>query len=81
MMDYKRLLELISKPWLNTNEIMQVAECGRNTATRIRMEIEQMIIDSGKILPKSNKKHVPTRMVLAYLGMDEEYIKNMASLL
>ena len=79
-MDYKRLLELISKPWINTNEIMEVAMCGRNTATKIRMEIEQKIIDSGKILPKSNKKHVPTRLVLTYLGLDEEYIKNMASL-
>ena len=79
-MNYKELLILISKPWIDTNEIMEIAECGRNTATKIRMEIEQNIIDSGKRIPISNRKHVPTRLVLDYLGMDEEYIKNMASL-
>lgn len=79
-MDYKRLLELISKPWIDTSGIMQVAECGRNTATKIRVEIEQIILDSGKRIPISNRKHVPTKLVLEYLGLDVEYIKNMASL-
>ena len=79
-MDYKKLLELISKPWIDTNGIMEVALCGRNTATRIRIEIEQTILESGKKIPISNKKHVPTRLLLEYLGLDEEYIKHMASI-
>lgn len=79
-MDYKRLLELISKPWVDTCGIMEIAQCGRNTATRIRIEIEQSILESGKRIPISNRKHVPTKLVLDYLGIDESYVMNMASL-
>lgn len=79
-MSYKQLLSIISKPWVTTEDIMQIAACGRNTATQIRWDIEKIIIDSGKKLPVSNKKHVPTRLVLNYLGLDEEYIKNMSSI-
>lgn len=79
-MDYKQLLSIISKPWVTTEDIMQIASCGRNTATQIRWDIEKIIIDSGKKLPVSNKKHVPTRLVLDYLGLDVDYIKNMASI-
>ncbi len=79
-MSYKELLELISKPWIDTAGIMKIAECGRNTATNIRMEIEQSIINSGKRIPVSNRKHVPTRLVLEYLGLDEDYIKLMANM-
>ena len=79
-MNYKELLILIYTPWIDTNGIMEIAACGRNTATKIRMEIEQTILDSGKRIPISNRKHVPTRLVLDYLGLDVDYIKNMASL-
>lgn len=63
-MKYKDLLELISKPWIDTYGIMEIAECGRNSATKIRMEIEQSIIESGKKIPVSNRKHVPTKLVV-----------------
>lgn len=79
-MTYKELLEIISKPWVTTEDIMKIASCGRNTATKIRWDIESIIIESGKKLPISNKKHVPTRLVLDYLGLDVDYIKNMASI-
>lgn len=59
---------------------MEIASCGRNTATRIRLEIEKEILSSGKKIPISNKKHVPTRLVLNYLGLDEEYIKHMSNI-
>lgn len=79
-MKYKDLLELISKPWIDTYGIMEIAECGRNSATKIRMEIEQSIIESGKKIPVSNRKHVPTKLVVEYLGLDIDYIKSMAQL-
>lgn len=79
-MNYKQLLSIISKPWVTTEDIMQIAACGRNTATQIRWDIEKIITDSGKKLPVSNKKHVPTRLVLGYLGLDEDYIIHMANI-
>lgn len=79
-MNYKELLEIISKPWIDTNGIMEIAQCGKNSAIKIRWDIEKSILDSGLKLPKSNKRHVPTKLVLEYLGLDVEYIKNMASI-
>lgn len=79
-MNYKDLLELVVKPWVDTYQIMAIAQCGKNSATKIRMEIEQSIIESGKKLPVSNKKHVPTKLVLEYLNLDLNYIKEMAKL-
>lgn len=79
-MNYKELLDIISKPWIDTNGIMQLAQCGKNSAIKIRWDIEKSILNSGLKLPKSNKRHVPTKLVLEYLGLDVEYIKNMASI-
>ena len=78
-MDYKEMEQLILKPWIDTYGIMQLAECGKNTAIKIRLEIEKHIIDSGLRIPIARKKKVPTRLVLEYLGLDENYIMQMAS--
>lgn len=79
-MNYKELLSIIVKPWIDTQEIMQIASCGRNSATKIRIDIENEIKSSGKKIPVSSRKHVPTKMVLNYLGLEEEYIRYMASI-
>ena len=78
-MNYKEMEQLILKPWIDTYGIMQLAECGKNTAIKIRLEIEKHIIDSGLRIPIARKKKVPTRLVLEYLGWDENYIIQMAS--
>lgn len=77
-MDYIKMYELISKPWIDTTGIKQLAQCGLHSATKIRLEIEKQILESGKQLPLSSKKNVPTKMVLDYLGLDENYIYTMA---
>lgn len=77
-MDYIKMYELLSKPWIDTEGIMKLAQCGKHSATKIRLEIEQQILDSGKKLPLSSRKNVPTKMVLDYLGLDENYIYTMA---
>ncbi len=79
-MDYKEILSIALSPWTDVHGIMQLAKCGKNTASRIRTDIEKQVVDSGKRLPTDNKKYVPTRLVLEYLGLDEEYIIKMASL-
>ncbi len=80
-MNYKELLELILKPWVSIDEIMLLADCGKNTATEIRTDIEKSILESGKKLPKSTKKHIPTKLLLEYLNLDENYIIKMANII
>lgn len=77
-MSYKVLSEYISKPWVDTDDIMKIACCGKNSAIKIRLEIEQQVLNSGKKLPVSSRKYIPTRLLLDYLGMDVDYICSMA---
>lgn len=78
-MNYKELSELISKPWVDTDDIMQIACCGKNSAMKIRGDIEQLLLESGKKLPLSSRKYVPTKLLLEYLGLDIDYIFSMAN--
>jgi len=71
--------EIILKPWIDTDGIMKLAECGKNTAIKIRTDIEKNIIDSGLRVPIARKKKIPTRLVLEYLGLDTDYIIQMAN--
>ena len=63
-MNYKELIELISKAWMNSNDIMRLCNCGKNTAIKIRKDIEKVIMDEGKVVPPSMTKYVPTKLVL-----------------
>lgn len=78
-MNYKEMLEIVSKVWINSNDIMKLCNCGKNTANKIRQDIEKIIIDNGKVIPPSVVKYVPTKLVLEYIGLDEDYIFKMAS--
>lgn len=77
-MDYVEMKELISKVWLDVDDIMRLAQCGKHSATNIRNEIEDQIVASGKKVPTGVRKCVPTKMVLDYLGLDIDYICTMA---
>ena len=77
-MKYLDLYSIISKPWLSTSEIMQVAYCCRNSAIKIRTSIENKVLELGKSIPNANPKVVPTEMVLDYLNLDSDYIYKMA---
>ena len=78
-MDYKEMSKLIEHPWIDVNGIMKIAQCGKYSATRIRTELEEQIVASGKKIPSSCKKRVPTKLLLDYLGLNEDYIYSMAS--
>lgn len=78
-MNYKEMLEIVSKVWINSNDIMRLCNCGKNTANKIRQDVEKIIIDNGKVIPPSVVKYVPTKLVLEYIGLDEDYIFKMAS--
>lgn len=77
-MNYLEIFAIIAKPWVSTDDIMKIANCGKNTATKIRNEVEEEIALQGKKVPPSSPILVPTNMVLDYLGLDENYIYNMA---
>lgn len=78
-MNYKEMLEIVSKVWINTNDIMKLCNCGKNTANKIRQDVEKIIVDNGKVIPPSVVRYVPTKLVLEYIGLDEDYIFKMAS--
>ena len=78
-MNYKEMLEIVSKVWISSNDIMKICNCGKNTANKIRQDVEKIIIDNGKVIPPSVVKYVPTKLVLEYIGLDEDYIFKMAS--
>ena len=78
-MNYREMADIASKVWINSNDIMKICNCGKNTAIRIRQDIEESITKSGKLVPKSMVKFVPTKLVLDYIGLDENYIFEMAS--
>lgn len=78
-MSYKEIINVIQKPWIDVEGIMKIAQCGKYSATRIRSEIEEQIIASGKKIPSSCRKRVPTKLLLDYLGLNEDYIYSMAS--
>ena len=78
-MSYLELFQVISKPWASIKEISLIANCGRDTAIKIRNNIEKEIIKDGKRLPKGKTIVVPTKKVIEYLGLDLDYIVNMAN--
>lgn len=78
-MSYLELFQIISKPWASIKEIGLIANCGRDTAIKIRNKIEEDIIKDGKKLPNGKTIVVPTKKVIEYLGLDLDYIIDMAN--
>ena len=79
-MSYLELYYVISKPWVSIKEIGLIANCGRDSAIKIRNMIEEEIIKDGKKLPSGKTIVVPTKKVIEYLGLDLDYIINMANI-
>lgn len=75
---FVEMKNIISKVWVNSDDIMKLAQCGKHTAVNIRNEIENQIISQGKNVPRSAIKCVPTHLVLDYLGLDIDFICSMA---
>lgn len=77
-MNYTELYKIISKPWINTKEIQDICQCGEKKAKKIRIIIENEVVDSGKSLPFSKVKVIPTPLLLKYLNISESYVYEMA---
>lgn len=77
-MSYLELYKIISKPWASIKEIALIANCGRDSAIKIRKVIADEIVKNGKQLPSGKTILVPTKKVIEYLGLDLDYIISMA---
>ena len=78
-MNYKKMYEILSKPWLDVNDIKAITSLGRDKSSQIRNNIIKMVLDDGKRLPETRKKLVPTNYVVNYLGLEIDFIKKMAT--
>ena len=52
-MDARETLKLISKQWCNLDDLMLLAEIGKNNAVKLRKEIKQDLISQGYTLPNN----------------------------
>ena len=77
-MTYLDLFNIISKPWASTKEIKMIGACGRDKASKIRNDIDEVIKSSGKRVPSGKVKVVPMPKVIEYFDLDTNYITTMA---
>lgn len=73
------LFRIISRPWASIKEIRLIANCGRDSAIKIRNDIENIITSEGKILPTGKTIMIPMKYVVEYLGLDLRHITDMAN--
>ena len=78
-MSYLELFKIISRPWASIKEIRLIANCGRDSAIKIRNDIENIITSKGKILPTGKTIMVPMKYVFDYLGLDLRHITDRAN--
>lgn len=73
------LLEIIAKPWCRNRDIELLADCSGATASKIRREVEAIILEDGKKLPPIEAV-VPMQRVIDYLGINTSQIIKLAKI-
>ncbi len=74
-MDARETLKLISKQWCNLDDLMKLAEIGKNNAVKLRREIKQDLINQGYTLPNNR---LPMIEVVNKLKININYLEKMA---
>ncbi len=74
-MDARETLKLISKQWCNLDDLMRLAEIGKNNAVKLRKEIKQDLISQGYTLPNNR---LPMIEVVNKLKININYLEKMA---
>ena len=74
-MDARDTLKLISKQWCNLDDLMCLAEIGKNNAVKLRREIKNDLIDKGYTLPNNR---LPMIEVVGRLKININYLEKMA---
>ncbi|MFR5856787.1 MAG: hypothetical protein ACLUFU_03135 [Bacilli bacterium] len=74
-MDARETLKLISKQWCNLDDLMKLAEIGKNNAVKLRREIKNDLIKKGYTLPNNR---LPMIEVVNKLKININYLEKMA---
>lgn len=74
-MDARETLKLISKQWCNLDDLMRLAEIGKNNAVKLRREIKDDLISKGYTLPNNR---LPMIEVVNKLKININYLEKMA---
>ena len=72
-MNAKETLDLISKQWCTTEDLMKLANIGRNSALTIKSKIKNDLESKGYYVPKNA---VPMQEVVKYLNIDIDYLES-----
>ena len=79
-MSYIETLNILNKLWLDSKDIQILLNCGKDSARKIRDNVAKIIKSKGYELPLGKNKKASTKTVIEYLGLDINYIIEMASL-
>ena len=74
-MDARETLKLISKQWCDLNDLMKLAEIGKNNAIKLRREIRNDLTLKGYIFPNNR---LPMIEVVNKLKININYLEKMS---
>ena len=74
-MNARETLNLISKQWCNINDLMKLAEIGKNNAIKLRREIKNELLLKGYTLPSNQ---LPMNEVVNKLKININYLEKMS---
>ncbi|MFI3260676.1 MAG: hypothetical protein R3Y21_04385 [Mycoplasmatota bacterium] len=72
-MSIDETLKIISQQWCNLNDLMKLANVGRNSALSIKSKIKVNLEKNGYYIPKNT---VPLKEVIKYLNKDIDYLES-----
>ena len=78
-MKAKEILNILSKPWITTQDIMTIAELTASTAGTIKRSIEADFRkkNTNKYMPSHC---IPTKYVIQYFDIDVDFLKSLVCL-
>lgn len=75
-MKANKLLEIISKQWCNTEDLIKITGLGRNTVLKLKKQIKNNLTAQGYSLPSGL---LPMNEVVKYLKIDIDYLEDVNS--
>ena len=75
-MNTDEILKIINKQWCNLNDLMKLANVGRNTALSIKKSIKQKLESENYYVPNNA---IPMHEVIKYLNIDITYLKSLSN--
>lgn len=75
-MKANELLEIISKQWCNTEDLIKITGLGRNTVLKLKKQIKNALNTREYSLPNGL---LPMNEVVKYLKIDIDYLEDINS--